>query len=47
MVRFYFQPVPAEIPQIGEMMKKNSVLSELSSGCSGGRNSYELSLRVE
>lgn len=36
MVRFYFQPVPAAIPQIGEMMKKNSVLNGLSSGCSGG-----------
>jgi hypothetical protein len=47
MVRFYFQPVPAAIPQIGEMMKKNSVLSGLSSGCSGGRNSSELSPIVE
>ena len=47
MVRFYFQPVPAAIPQIGEMMKKNSVLSGLSSGCNGGGNSSKLSLVIE
>jgi hypothetical protein len=47
MVRFYFEPVPAAIPQIGEMMKKNSVWSGLSLESSGGGNSPELSLLVE
>ena len=36
MVRFHFNEVPAAIPQIGEMIKKNSVLSGLSSECRGG-----------
>ena len=36
MVRFYFNEVPIAIPQIGEMMKKNSVWSGLSLESSGG-----------
>ena len=36
MVRFYFNEVPAAIPQISEMMKKNSVWNGLSLDCSGG-----------
>jgi site-specific DNA recombinase len=36
MIRFFMNQIPAVMPHVSEMLKKNSVLNGLSSECSGG-----------